>query len=87
MNSKQKKTIELVFRNPIQANILWSDIEGLFIALGAKLSEGSGSRIRIKLNGVRAVFHRPHHQKTTNKGDVNSVRKFLVNAGVSYDRI
>jgi hypothetical protein len=87
MNSRQKKTIELVFRNPIQADILWLDIENLFVALGAKLSEGTGSRIRVKLNGVRAVFHRPHPQKTTDKGAVNSVRKFLVNAGVSYDGV
>jgi len=82
MNSKHKKIMELVFKNPTQANILWTDIEGLFAALGGKISEGSGSRIRVKLNGLRAVFHRPHPQKTTDKGAVNSVRRFLENAGV-----
>ena len=87
MNSKHKKTIESVFRNPIQANILWTDIEGLLVALGAELSEGSGSRLRIKLNGVRAVFHRPHPEKTIDKGAVNSMRRFLENAGVQYDGI
>ena len=81
MNSKHMKTLESVLRNPIQANILWSDIEGLFTALGCKLSEGSGSRLRVKLNGVRAVFHRPHPQKTTDKGAVNSVRRFLISTG------
>ena len=74
--------MELIFKNPIQANIPWTDIEGLFVALGGKISEGSGSRIRIKLNGVRAVFHRPHPHKTTDKGALNSVRRFLENAGV-----
>jgi hypothetical protein len=87
MNSKQKKIMEFVFKNPVQANILWADIEGLFVALGAEMSEGSGSRLRVKLNGVRAVFHRPHPQKTTDKGAVNSVRRFLENAGVHYDGI
>ena len=87
MNSKQKKTLELLFKNPVPANILWADIEGLFLALGAELSEGSGSRVRIKLNGMRAVFHRPHPRKTTDKGAVNSVRRFLVNAGVNYDGV
>jgi hypothetical protein len=82
MNSKQQKTLELLYREPIQANILWADIEGLFAALGAELSEGSGSRVRVKLNGVRAVFHRPHPQKTTDKGAIVSVRRFLENAGV-----
>ena len=77
--------MELVFKNPVQANILWIDIVALFIALGAEVSEGSGSRVRVKLNGIRAVFHRPHPQKTTDKGAINSVRKFLENAGVKYD--
>ena len=79
--------MEIIHRNPIQADIPWDDIEKLFSALGAKLSEGSGSRLRVKLNGVRAVFHRPHPKKTTDKGAVISVRRFLENAGVSYDGI
>ncbi|MDR0315620.1 MAG: type II toxin-antitoxin system HicA family toxin [Treponema sp.] len=87
MNSKHKKTLESVFRNPVLSNILWAEIEGLLVALGAELSEGSGSRLRVKLNGVRAVFHRPHPRKTTDKGAVNSLRRFLENAGVRYDRI
>jgi len=87
MNSKHKKTLELIFKNPIQADILWPDIEALFVALGGELSEGSGSRLRVKLNEVRAVFHRPHPRKTTDKGAVNSVRRFLENAGVYYDGI
>ena len=87
MNSKHKKTMDLLFKNPVQANILWTDLEGLFVALGAVISEGSGSRVRVKLNNVRAVFHRPHPQKTTDKGAVNSVRRFLVNAGVNYDGV
>ena len=82
MSSKHKKTMELIYKNPVQASIPWSDIEKLFIALGAKVSEGSGSRVRVNLNGTRAVFHRPHPQKTTDKGAVNSVRRFLENAGV-----
>ena len=79
--------MELLFTDPVQANILWTGIEGLFIALGAILTEGSGSRIRVKLNGVRAVFHRPHPRKTTDKGAVNSVRRFLENTGVRYDGV
>jgi hypothetical protein len=83
MNSKQRKTLESIFQYPIQANILWPDIENLLIGLGSEISEGAGSRIRIKLNGVRAVFYRPHPQKTTDKGAVNSMKRFLQNAGVT----
>jgi hypothetical protein len=54
----------------------------LFVALGGEISEGSGSRVRVYLNGVRAVFHRPHPQKETDKGAVKSVRNFLESAGV-----
>lgn len=82
MNSKNHKTLEMIFRNPIQSGILWSDIESLFLSLGGEITEGAGSRVRVKLNDVRAVFHRPHPQKTTDKGALNSVRRFLENAGV-----
>jgi len=82
MNSKQKKTFELIFKDPIPPDIAWADIESLFMALGAEISEGTGSRLRVKLNGVRAVFHRPHPQRITDKGAVSSVRRFLENAGV-----
>ena len=84
---QEKMTLELIFREPIPANIPWADIENLFVALGAQLSKGSGSRFRVKFNKARAVFHRPHPQKTTDKGAINSVRRFLINAGVNYDGI
>lgn len=51
-------------------------------AQGAEITEGAGSRVRIALNGVRAVFHRPHPQKETDKGAVKSMRRFLIEAGV-----
>jgi hypothetical protein len=82
MNSKQRKTFELLFEDPIPSGIAWSDIESLLTTLGAELSEGAGSRLRVKLNGVRAVFHRPHPKRITDKGAVSSVRRFLENAGV-----
>ena len=58
-------------------------METLLEALGAELSEGSGSRVRVALNGVRAVFHRPHPQKETDKGALTSMRRFLLEAGVT----
>ena len=82
MDSKHQKTLEAVFEKPERANILWRDIEALLIALGAEISDGNGSRRRVALKGVRAVFHRPHPQKETDKGAVKSVRRFLEAAGV-----
>ncbi|MFN6053710.1 MAG: type II toxin-antitoxin system HicA family toxin, partial [Planctomycetia bacterium] len=43
---------------------------------------GQGSRVRIALNGLRAVFHRPHPHKETDRGAVKSMRRFLSEAGV-----
>ena len=82
MDSKHQKTLEAIFEKPERANILWRDIESLLIALGAEITDGNGSRRRIALKGVRAVFHRPHPRKETDKGAVKSVRRFLEAAGV-----
>ena len=83
MRKKHRKTLDDIFSAPIKANIAWRDIESLLVALGAEIKEGSGSRVRIKLNDVWAVFHRPHPQKETDKGAVKAMREFLVAAGVS----
>ena len=82
MNSKQKRTLKTIFEDPVRPDLPWSDIEGLLSALGAEISEGNGSRVRVYLNGVRAVFHRPHPERLTDKGALKSVRGFLINAGV-----
>ena len=87
LNSKHRKTLNAIFENPIKSNIPWSDIETMLIALGAEVSEGAGSRVRIALNEIRAVFHRPHPEKETDKGAVKSVRRFLIEAGVENDEI
>ncbi len=82
MTKKHRRTLDSVFETPERADIPWRDIESLFSALGAEVSEGRGSRVRVALKGVRAVFHRPHPKKETNKGTVKSVRRFLQEAGV-----
>jgi hypothetical protein len=82
MNAKNRKTLGLVFHNPVKSDIPWKDIESLFKALDGEVSEGRGSRIRIALNGVRAVFHCPHPQKVTDKGALLSVRRFFITAGL-----
>jgi len=87
MRELQRKILEHIFETPMRSDIKWSDIETLFHGFGAEISEGSGSRVRIKLNSVRAVFHRPHPKNITDKGALISVRKFLINAGIHHDEI
>lgn len=79
---KHRRTYEAVFSKPTRANIAWADIESLFAALGGKVKEGRGSRVRVQLNEVVAVFHRPHPNPEANKATVESVRKFLEQASV-----
>lgn len=83
MGPKHRNTLRSVFEDPVKSNIPWRNIEAMLQALGAEITEGAGSRVRIALNGVRAVFHRPHPQKETDKGAVKSVRRFLIEAGVT----
>ena len=83
MQGKHRKTLEAIFADPVRANVVWADIESFLSAAGGSISEGRGSRVRVSLNGVDAVFHRPHPQKETDKGALKSVRRFLREAGVT----
>ncbi len=77
MKSKDRKTLEAIFRRPASANIGWAEIESLFRSLGAEISEAEGSRVRVFLFGELRVFHRPHPRPTTDKEAVESIRKWL----------
>jgi len=79
---RHQRILEAIYAEPTRASLVWQDIEDLLIALGAELSEGKGSRLRVALHGVRAVFHRPHPAKEASKAMVRSVRRFLSEAGV-----
>lgn len=83
MQHKHQKILEDIFTVPVKSSIPWKGIENMLLALGAEVSEGSGSRVRIALNGIRAVFHRPHPRKETDKGAVVSMKRFLTAAGIS----
>jgi hypothetical protein len=82
MNAAHRKTLDTVYRVPVPANLEWRRIEALFIALGAQVIEGRGSRVRFELNGVVATFHRPHPDKEAKPYQVRDAREFLTQAGV-----
>ena len=84
MNKKQRLILQKIFEEPERSDISRKDIEGLFVALGAEITEGRGSRVRVALDDIRAVFHRPHPERVTSKGTVKSVRRFLVESGVQF---
>jgi hypothetical protein len=83
LRRKHQRTLAAIFEDPVRANVIWTEIETLLAALGAELTEGRGSRVRIHLHGVRAVFHRPHPEKETDKGALKSMRRFLKAAQIT----
>jgi len=81
--SKQLRTLSAIFDSPIRAGISWREVESLLVHLGAEVTQGNGSRIRVYLNGRKAVFHKPHPQKEIDKGALRSIKKFLIGAGIT----
>ena len=82
MNSAHRKTLEVIYSDPVPAVLQWRRIEALFMALGAQRAEGGGSRVAFVLNGVRADFHRPHPGKDAKRYQIRAAREFLQLAGV-----
>ncbi|MEW6351640.1 MAG: type II toxin-antitoxin system HicA family toxin [Thermodesulfobacteriota bacterium] len=82
MNKAQRRTLEAVFSQPVPPTLEWRRIESLFLALGARIIEGDGSRVRFLLNGVIATFHRAHPAKEAKPYQVRDAREFLERAGV-----
>lgn len=82
MRGKHQETLRQIFSDPVSGSIKWRDIEALLDALGAKVTEGRGSRVRFVLNNETLLVHRPHPLPDTKRWAVRAVREFLVNAGV-----
>jgi hypothetical protein len=82
MNSRQRKSLEALFRDPLPRSMEWSDIEALLVALGATIVEGRGSRVRFVLNQAVATFHRPHPSKDAKPYQIQDARSFLEQAGM-----
>ena len=82
MNSRQKRTLEAVHANPVVPNIAWADLESLLIAVGCRIIEGAGSRVRFECRTVVATFHRPHPGKEAKRYQVRDAREYLNKLGV-----
>lgn len=77
MKRKHRRTLEAIFARPVSGNIKWQEVEALFVALGAEVSERSGSRVAVFLFNEVKVFHRPHPSPDVDKGAIASIRKWL----------
>ena len=59
LNNRRAKVLKAVFADPVPAGLAWADIEGLLVAAGCKMIEGSGSHLRFEKDGMITSFHRP----------------------------
>jgi hypothetical protein len=83
MNSKHRRTLEAVFRDPVVGTLEWADIESLLLAVDCTLVEGSGSRVRFHKGGHVEIFHRPHPAKEAKRYQVRAVRAYLIRLGIT----
>lgn len=82
MSTRHRRTLEAVFRDPVSATLAWGDVERMLLHYGATIQESGGSRVGVKLRGVRVVFHRPHPQKEAPRRMIRKLREFLTRAGL-----
>lgn len=82
MNSKQRRTLEEIWAEPLNGSLEWGRIESLFRALGCRVIEGAGSSVTFEREGRRATFHRPHPGKEALRYRVKAAREFLQTIGL-----
>jgi HicA-like toxin of HicAB toxin-antitoxin system len=82
MNSRQRKTLSAIFADPVSPSITWASIEGLLVAAGCDVIDGSGSRVRFVKDAMVESFHRPHPAKEAKKYQVLAARAYLTRLGV-----
>lgn len=83
MNNKHRKTLATVFTDPVSGTVEWSAIEKLLVAAGARVIEGTGSRVRFEKDGEIETFHRPHPAKEAKRYQVRAARAFLERIGIT----
>ncbi|MFK0572242.1 type II toxin-antitoxin system HicA family toxin [Endozoicomonas sp.] len=82
MKAKHRKTLIAIYQDPAPKQLEWKAIEALFIAAGAEVIEGRGSRVRFHKNGEISTFHRPHPKKEAKPYQVKDARDFLTRIGI-----
>ncbi|MFO7600959.1 MAG: type II toxin-antitoxin system HicA family toxin [Candidatus Desulfacyla sp.] len=83
VKTKHRKTLVDLFTKPTMAGIRFPDIEGLIVALGGEVREGSGSRMALCLGDAVKHAHRPHPGKEAKKYQVEEIRAWLEQQGVT----
>lgn len=83
MSHKHEQLLRTLFHDPVSGNIHWREIESLLHHLGAEIEPLSGARLRVKLNRMEGILHRPHHGNTLDRNSVQHLREYFGRAGVT----
>lgn len=82
MSKKHRVAYEAIFTKPDRKDINWDDFVSLLTFLNATFKNQSGSAVGVRLNGVYAVFHKPHPGHLIYPSDLKRIRRFLIEAGI-----
>ena len=82
MNSRHRKTLAAIFSSPTPKTMVWADIEALLLAIGCKVIEGEGSRVRFIRDDLIGYFHRPHPKKEASSYQIRDAKTYLTKLGV-----
>jgi hypothetical protein len=83
MKAGQLKTLAAIFETPTRADIAFSDMERLAVALCGEVIERKGSRVIFSIAGGVWHAHRPHPAREAKKYQVESFRDFLQARGIT----
>jgi hypothetical protein len=83
--TRDRRTLEAVFRHPVASNLAWSDVVHLIDRLGAAHQEPNG-RLLFAIGEHRHIVHEPHGKQLTPE-QVSQLRKFLAGAAVTPESV
>jgi len=83
MSRRHVQLLRSIFHDPPSGNIHWREIESLLRHVGASLEPLSGARIRVRLNRMEGVLHRPHHSNVLDASSLLHLRELLARGGVT----
>jgi hypothetical protein len=83
MSRRHANLLRTIFHDPPSGNLHWREVESLLKHVGAELEPVSGARVRVKLNRMEDVLHRPHHSNVLDISAIKHLREFLARAGVT----
>lgn len=87
MSHKHEQLVRAIFADPPSNNLHWREVESLLQHVGAEIENIPGARLRVKLNRMETILHRPHHSNTLDRQGLKHLREFLARAGVTPSSI